>query len=374
MSATAQQFIAATSSSELFKRTVLANAKPCSVENVEMEKVGAGIAKIGAVLEELGVKEPRNCFGLESVAATDIATRVKELTDEKQKLERMQKILETYPKIQLLDVASLLKIQNREGLPACVPFELNDQETSIRFRFPWNAFHGEQYEKVTVPGLSPDEARYATIKVNLTRHNQFGGGENKQSDLQYVLGTSLLQFHKELRAMLLGPKPKATAVIQPPAQTPGKIQNLGRALLSSLRPKPPKITAGEQELLRKVELHQKADQNLQEIELTHSFGKRLIPKPARECIEKALDSRLFESVYLIAEATDWKMSCSFYNEFCFSGWKPACPCEIKIGSDQSNRDPLIVGFADGKHYLLGAFDVTPLEEWLSLEFASSFQK
>lgn len=79
----------------------------------------------------------------------------------------------------------------------------------------------------------------------------------------------------------------------------------------------------------------------------------VVPESARKIIQ---DNRHdFNHIYIVAEAKDWKYTKNN---------------KVRLDRIFGETDPLIIGRKNGIDYLLGTFDLTDLETWLSKEFTS----
>lgn len=81
-----------------------------------------------------------------------------------------------------------------------------------------------------------------------------------------------------------------------------------------------------------------------QLEITTEFRGGIMPQELREKVKLAEKNRLFDRIFIIAEATDWKID------------------EIV----RAKGDPLVVGWVEetGKMYLIGVYDPTPLEQYI----------
>ncbi len=75
----------------------------------------------------------------------------------------------------------------------------------------------------------------------------------------------------------------------------------------------------------------------------------VVPEKQLESIEKAKSTVLFENIFLICQVEEWSLT--------------STPTPIPL------LDPLIVGFAQGKLWLIDKFDPTSLEQYAAEQFA-----
>ena len=75
----------------------------------------------------------------------------------------------------------------------------------------------------------------------------------------------------------------------------------------------------------------------------------VVPEKQLEVIEKAKSTTLFENMFLICETEEWSLT--------------STPTPIPL------LDPLIVGFARGKLWLIDKFDPTSLEQYTAEQFS-----
>jgi hypothetical protein len=113
--------------------------------------------------------------------------------------------------------------------------------------------------------------------------------------------------------------------------------------------------------------------NVETILLTCSYGEkgRTIPEEARDIIRRAERSGLYDNVYLLAEALDWKIKYWFYET---TSAKPKLEGQVvQQSNSEYDRDPLIIGvktLPSGRFIsvCIGKFDITPIEEHVFAEY------
>lgn len=81
-----------------------------------------------------------------------------------------------------------------------------------------------------------------------------------------------------------------------------------------------------------------------QIEISTEFRGGIMPQDLREKVKSASNSKLFNRIFVIAEAVDWEIN------------------EIV----RAKGDPLVVGWVEStkRMYLIGVYDPTPLEQYI----------
>lgn len=258
---------------------------------------------------------------IEAVSREQLKNRRQELQKEIKKIAA-QNATETeiarlpYP---IID-KSVFGLRNAKGFPCLAPFSLNDSNCII-----------SSLGRHTMPASVA--ALYEDVKSRLGRHS---------TPKEYaVIGLVLLSFFLLIEKILIGgilaenlALGSRIFLIAISILAAGGIASIPTIILLA-------ITGGFFGVLKRggsVEY------------LISAKFEGVIPASVRTIIRKAVDSKNFQEVFILAEVPEWKITT-----------RPA-PRPIAHG------DPLVVGY-DGKHMrLIHAFDTTSFEQYIAEEF------
>lgn len=282
------------------------------------------------------------------------------------------KIAATFPSAMVIDLDKVLALKGKYGLPACAVYSTEESKATI-FYAPTGLplinviytnrtirenerenvllvngrNYATEYPRGDVPGLIDlfNNARIGSARIS---QGIRGNGVTALLELNPSASNG---FHK-LKDSIFDAISGMDKFKEPPAPR----NSLWKAVTG----------------LTDHEAAFQARRSIQSVMLTHEFGEKIIPAQARHKIEEAISSGLFEEVLIVAEATEWQVTFKTDSQWP-QRYESSIPNAQRVTMSQSH-DPLIVGFDGHRHYLLGKFDLSPFENWVSAEFSTHLRE
>ncbi len=282
------------------------------------------------------------------------------------------KIAATFPSAMVIDLDKVLALKGKYGLPACAAYSTEESKATIFYTPAGRPLinviytnrtiqenekenvllvdrrdYATEYPRGNVPGLTD---LYTSARI---RNARIGQGRRGYADtvLLELNPSASNGFHKLKDSIF-----DAISGMDKFKEAPAPRNSLWKAFTG----------------LTEHEAAFQARRSIQSVMLTHEFGEKIIPAQARHQIEEAISSGLFKEVLIVAEATEWQVR--FETDLWWpQRYESGIPNAQRVTISRAN-DPLIVGFDGHRHYLLGKFDLSPFENWVSAEFSTHLRE
>ena len=282
---------------------------------IERKTIGTSLRQVARALQEKreNLRDEHRAISIPKASAE----RLESAFAHREKT--ISQILKVYPEAQIVDLSCLTLFKGKDGLPALALYGLNSPLSRVRLR-------KDEFEINSRESLLSKEERIALAL-----------------SVQVATGVQL------------------RAEWSPEWRSPALIAEIKKAMRQ-------KTWKGEKD--------GRLPASATEIALVSNFGEggRVIPRSSREIIRKAVDSKLFDEVVLLAETKSWRITYTdlrhaYDNKPFLRGATVTTP---------RTEDPLVLGLKKAGNQTLAilvhAFDTTQLEEYVRREFAVKADK